>query len=286
MKKLTLIATALVTLTGCVGDSVEISTGHVGKIQTKDGFQSGIREASKFRLPHCWTMCDRLITLDISDKQYSMAFSTYMPKDQLNMKYKVDFVLAVKPSKYEEVFATVPFNDAYSSHATINHEDVVKRYAKPQLKTNIPAIVSNFTINEIASSRSKVNNYLKAKLNDQLSTTPMIVKHIGLTEVEYPKIIIEAKERVAERKEKEAAVIQQRELDLLKAETKLLLERKKRQVELEQAKTKALVAKQLMSKDYETLLKYEAINSLAQSSNKVIVPTDMLDSIAVHNLVK
>ena len=61
---------------------------------------------------------------------------------------------------------------------------------------------------------------------------------------------------------------------------------KRREVEIQKAKTKALIAKQLMTPQYETLLKYETLQAMAQSSNKVIVPTEMLDGIAVQGQVK
>lgn len=288
MKKLLslLAISASVLLTGCSGESVEIPSGNVGKIQTKDGFQKGIRKASKFRLEKCYKFCDRLVTLDVSDSQYALKFSTFMPKDELTMGYSVDMMLGVKADKYDMVFTNVPFKARSERFGAITQADVYLRYAKPVLNTSIPAIVSNFTIGQVASERTKVNNYLKAKMNEQLKDTPFIVKHVGLVNVEYPAIITKAKERAAERKEQEDIIKQQRELDLLQIETDLMVDQKRREVEIQKAKTKALIAKQLMTPQYETLLKYETLQAMAQSSNKVIVPTEMLDGIAVQGQVK
>lgn len=288
MKKLLslLAISASVLLTGCSGESVEIPSGNVGKIQTKDGFQEGIRKASKFRLEKCYKFCDRLVTLDVSDSQYGLKFSTFMPKDELTMGYSVDMMLGVKADKYDMVFTNVPFKAMSERFGAITQADVYLRYAKPVLNTSIPAIVSNFTIGQVASERTKVNNYLKAKMNEQLKDTPFIVKHVGLVNVEYPAIITKAKERAAERKEQEDIIKQQRELDLLQIETDLMVDQKRREVEIQKAKTKALIAKQLMTPQYETLLKYETLQAMAQSSNKVIVPTEMLDGIAVQGQVK
>lgn len=288
MKKL--LAMALVMscafLAGCSGESVEIPSGNVGKIQTKDGFQKGIRKASKFRLEKCYKFCDRLVTLDVSDGQYGLAFSTYIPKDELTMGYSVEMMLGVKASKYEMVFTNVPFVADSDRLGTIKQSDVYKRYARPVLNTEIPAIISNFSIGQIASERSKVNSYLKAKMNEKLADTPFIVKHVGLVKVDYPEIITKAKERAAERKEQEDIIKQQRELDLLQIETDLMVDQKRREVEIQKAKTKALIARQLMTPQYETLLKYETLKAMAESSNKVIVPTEMLDGIAVQGEVK
>lgn len=274
------------TLAGCSGQKVEIPSGNVGKIQTKDGFQEGVRTASKFRLEKCYKFCDRLVILDVSDSQYSMAFSTFMPKDELTMGYAVDMMLGVKADKYDLVFENVPFRADSDRLGVIAQAGVYKRYAHPILKTDIPAMVSNFTIGEIASERSKVNKFMKAKMNAALKNTPFVVKHVGLTDVNYPDIITRAKERAAERKEQEDVIKQQRELDLLQIETDKLVDRERRELQLQQAETRALIAKELMTPEYETQLKYETLQKLAESSNKTFVPTEMLDGIAVQNQVK
>ena len=288
MKKLLLALTITfcVGLAGCSGQSVEIPSGNVGKIQTKDGFQAGIRKASKFRLENCYKFCDRLVTLDVSDSQYKLSFSTYMPKDELTMGYSVEMMLGVKAKKYDMVFTNVPFVADSDRFGYIKQSDVYARYARPILNTEIPAIMSNFTIGQVASERAKVNSFVKAKINEKLAQTPFIVKHVGLVKVDYPEIITKAKERAAERKEQEDIIKQQRELDLLQIETDLMVDQKRREVEIQKAKTKALIAKQLMTPQYETLLKYETLQAMAKSSNKVIVPTEMLDGIAVQGQVK
>lgn len=289
MKKVIMSAVlgSTLLLSGCFsGQSVEIPSGNVGKIQTKDGFQEGIRKASKFRLDKCYKFCDRLVTLDVSDSQYSLNFTTFMPQDELTMGYSVDMMVGIKADKYDMVFTNVPFKAQSDRFGTISQQTVFDRYAKPVLKTDIPAMVTNFTIGQVASERTKVNEYMKARMNNALKDTPFIVKHVGLTNVAYPEIITRAKERAAERKEQEAVITQQRELDLLQIETDLMVDQKRRELELQKAKTRALIAKELMTPEYETQLKYETLQEMAKSSNKVIIPTEMLDGIAVQGEVK
>ena len=274
-----------VMLAGCGATSVEIPSGHVGKIQTKDGFQDGVRHASKFRLDRCTRYCDRLVTLDVSDSQYTLQFKTYMPKDQLHMGYMVKMTMGVKPSSYEQVFSNIPFDSHTDQFGNIPQKTVFNRYAKPVLETDIPGMLSNFSIGQIQSDRSKVNGFMKSKMNEALADTPFIVKHVGLTNIEYPEIITRAKERAAERKENEEVIKQQRELDLLQIETDLLVDMKRRKLEIQKAETRALIANKLMTPEYASLMKYETLQKFAESDNKVFIPTEMLDSIAAQGML-
>lgn len=282
----TLVASiAVVSLVGC-GSAVDIPPANVGKIQTKDGFQEGVRMPSKFRLDRCWTYCDKLVLLDVSDQRYTEAFTTFMPKDDLNLKYSVSMTMAVDPNKYDFIFGNVPAQSLSSSLSSIEQRTVYSRYAESKIETILPEIVANFKISEIASDRNKVNQYIRQRLNEGLKQTPFVLKHVGLTEVSYPTIITQAKEAAAERREQEEQMLAQRTLDLLKIQTEKEVEEKRREVELMKAATKAMIAKKMMTKEYETLLKYETLQDLAESSNKVFVPTEMLDGIAVQGQMR
>lgn len=281
------IVTATVALSGCFGERVEVEPAHVGKIQTKDGFQEGVRYPSKFRLDRCWGYCDKLVTLDVSDQRYLEAFKTFMPKDDLNLEYAVSMTMAVDPAKYDFIFSNVPAQNAVGGRLSkINQRSVYTRYAESKIETILPEIVANFKIGEIASNRNEVNKFINDRLSLALKQTPFILKHVGLTEVKYPEIITQAKEKAAERREQEEQMLAQRKLDLLKIQTEKEVEEQRREVELMKAATKAKVAKQMMTPAYETLLKYETLQAMAESQNKVIVPTGMLDGIAVQREIK
>lgn len=272
-------------LAGC-GRPVEIPPAYVGKIQTENGMTDSVRNPSKFRLDKCWAYCDKLLTLDVSDQRYQENFKTFMPKDDLELTYAVTMTMAIDPKKYDFIFDNVPATQLDDQLAVIKQESVYKRYAESKVETILPEIVSEFKISEIASDRGKVNQFIKARLNKELSSTPFVLKHVGLTQVDYPVIITKAKENAAERREQEQQILAQRKLDLMKIQTSKEVEKQRREVELMKAKTKSLIAKEMMTKEYETLLKYETLDAMAKSSNKVIVPTEMLDGLAVQNQVK
>ena len=116
-----------------------------------------------------------------------------------------------------------------------------------------------------------------------MQSTPFTLKYAGITGVSLPALIIEAKEDAAKRSEQENTMLAQRNLDLLAIQTESEVEEKRRAVELQKAATQAMIAEEMMSPAYETLLRYETLKAFATSTNKVIVPTEMLDSIAVQN---
>lgn len=288
MKLKTVICIVLMSmfLMGC-GQRVEVPPAFVGKVQTTKGFQEGVRHNSKFRLPVCmwWEACDKLIVLDVSDQRYNESFTTFMPQDDLNLKYAVSMTLAVDPAKYDFIFSNVSSERINSQLAQVKQSSVYSRYAQAKIQTVLPEIVAEFKISEVASNRNKVNEFITKRMREELSDTPFVVKHIGLTQVDYPEIIIKAKENAADRREQENQMLAQRSLDLLAIQTQKEVEEKRREVELMKAKTRALIAEEMMSPKYETQLKYETLQAMAESSNKIIVPTELLDAIAVQNEV-
>jgi len=283
MKKYLLMLIAMFVLAGC-GQPAEVPTSYVGKIQTPKGFQENIIQPSKFRLDKCWGYCDKLVLLEASDQVFNNEFKTFMPKDKLNLTYGVSMTLAIDPSKYDNIFSIIPAQNVEDQLAVIRLGDVYNRTASTKINTLMPQILSKFTIAEIASNRDKVNQFLHSELQNQLKGTPFLVKAAGLTNVDYPKIITDAQENAAKRKENEDQVLAQRNLDLLQIQTDKEVETQRRELEMMKAATTAMVADKMFSPNYLKLRQLEVLEKLAASENKVFVPTEMLDSIAVQNM--
>lgn len=284
MKKYLLMIAAVIGLAGC-GTPAEVPTSYVGKIQTPKGFQEGTINPSKFRMDKCWGYCDKLVLLEASDQVLEREFKTFMPKDKLNLTYAVSMTMALDPAKYDVVFGTIPAQNQHDQLATIALIEVYNRTASTRINTLMPQILTKFHITEIASNRDRVNEYVFLELQKVLKSTPFILKAAGLTKVEYPKIITDAQENAAKRKENEDQVLAQRNLDLLQIQTDKEVETQRRELEMMKAATTAAVADKMVSSNYLKLRQLEVLEKLAQSENKVFVPTEMLDSIAVQNMV-
>ncbi|CAM0099960.1 lipoprotein [Vibrio phage K567] len=285
--KLLSVAALGLALVGC-GTPAEIPTGYVGKIQTKDGFDASAqpRGPSKFRLDWAWRYPDRLVMLDVSDSFYEMNFNTFMPKDELMLEYDIEMTMAMNPKKYNFVFTKVPFKSLADQVGVIEQNTVFERYARAKLNTIIPSIVAEYSIAEVASTRQKLNEFVKQRLNQELADTPFVIKVVGVTDVVYPSTITDAQIKSAERRQEEDTVNAQRKLDLLTIKTREEVSKKEREIELYEAETKKLVADKLMNDNVRFLEEQKTLRMMAQGTNKVFVPSGMIDNLNLTSQVK
>lgn len=241
MKKLFVMLFMSILLLGC-GVKVEVPPAHVAKVMTKDGYQKNLIPTSKFRLPGCWTYCDRLVLLDVSDKAFTESLVIFMPKDKLNLSVAVRTTLSVNPKKTEELFnsiSPVPGKDN-SDVSLIELQKVYNTYAQQIVLTEAREFLSQYSISEIASSVEMINNELRVRLTKALSErSPFSVRYVGITDIAYPKIITDAQENAAKRREQIQQEEAQLEISKVTLERDLQEARLTRQIEKEKAETAA-----------------------------------------------
>lgn len=280
--KFGLVALVAIGLVGC-GQKVEVPAAHVGKIMTKNGYKDDIVTTSKFRLDMCFAYCDKLVTLNIADQAVTERMELFMPRDRLNMAFDVRLTLAVNPGSISELFERIP--PAVTERGdTIAIRQAYDVYAAQIIRSEVREYLSTFSIAEIASSREAINAELSARLGKSIQErTPFIVRYVGLADVQFPEVIVRAQENAAERRE----AIQQEEAQLeirrVQLERELEEQRMKRAIELERAESEAAVNRILAESVTPMYIQYRSLNimdQIAQSENKVFVPTEMLSSMA------
>lgn len=227
-------------LSAC-GDRVEVPPAHVGKIMGQHGYQDNLIPTSKFRLAPCFAYCDRLVLLDVSDKSYTEQLNIFIPQDKLNLGVHVRTTLSVNPNKTVELFNSLSPTEVDSSLSLIASENIYKTYAAQIIQAEVREYLSQFSIGEIASSNEKINADIRERLSKALEKrTPFAVRYVGITNIAYPKIITDAQEKAAERRE----AIQQEEAQLqiskVKLERELQEARLNRAIEKEKAETEAI----------------------------------------------
>lgn len=197
-------------LTGC-GEKVEVPPAHLGKVMTKDGYREGVVGTSKFRLDACWAYCDKLVLLNVADQAYTENMEIFIPEDKLKVKIAIRTNLTLSPKKAESMFNTIPPSDTEESDriSIIPRDSAYKTYAQQIILTETREYLSKYTIAQIASSLETVNADLRTRLSKSLSSN-FDVRYVGITNIEYPKIITEAQENAARRREE----IQQEEAKL------------------------------------------------------------------------
>lgn len=284
MSRFAMVATLGAVLVGC-GKPVEVPTAHVGKIMGTSGYQEGVITTSKFRLPKCWTYCDKLVVLDVSDQQQSENMNLFMPKDKLNVQYDLRMTMAVKPGAYEDIFAKIsPQLTDDDQLAIINIGKVYQTYAQQIIRAEAREILSKYSIAQVVSSREAINDELADTLAKSVSEkTPFTVRYVGLADVKYPEVITNAQENAAERREKIQQEEAQLEISKVALERQLQEQQLQRKIEVEKAQAEAEVNRILAESITPSYVKYRSMQimeKIAESDNKVFVPTEMLDSVA------
>ena len=278
-----LVVSALAVSLAACGLNVEVPAAHVAKIMTKDGYKADTIGTSKFRLDSCWAYCDKLVLLDASDQAVSEKMELFMPEDKLNMTFDLRLTMIINPNKYEELFARIPPVDQ-NGVDIISWNKAYVTYAQQIVRAEAREFLSDFTIAEIASSRETINARLSQRLTKSINEkTPFQVRYVGLADIQYPKIIVEAQENAAERREKVQQEEAQLQISKVQLERQLQEQQLQRKVDVEKAMAEAEVARiqsQSLTSAYIRYRELQILEKLAESDNKVFVPSAMLDSVA------
>ena len=278
-----LVVSALAVSLAACGSKVEVPAAHVAKIMTKDGYKADTIGTSKFRLDWCWAYCDKLVLLDASDQAVSEKMELFMPEDKLNMTFDLRLTMIINPNKYEELFARIPPVDQ-NGVDVISWDKAYVTYAQQIVRAEAREFLSDFTIAEIASSRETINAQLSQRLTKSINEkTPFQVRYVGLADIQYPEIIVEAQENAAERREQINQEYANLELSKVRLERELQEQAMNQKITLERARAEAEVARiqsHSLTPAYIRYRELQILEKLAESDNKVFVPSAMLDSVA------
>lgn len=276
------VSVLALSLAAC-GARVEVPPAHVAKVMTKDGYKPDTIGTSKFRLEWCWAYCDKLVLLDASDQAVSEKMELFMPQDKLNMSFDLRLTMIINPQKYEELFARIPPVDQ-NGVDYISWAKAYQTYAQQIVRAEAREFLSQFTIAEIASSRESVNSQLSERLTKSInSKTPFQVRYVGLADIQYPEIIVEAQENAAQRREQIQQEEAQLEISKVTLERQLQEQRLQRSIDVEKAQAEAEVARiqaKSLTPEYIRYRELQILEKMADSDNKIFVPSSMLDSVA------
>lgn len=290
MKYLSLIFAAFL-LVAC-GDRVEVPPAHVGKILTKNGYAPDTIPPSKFRLDWCWAYCDKLVVAQVADVGVKEQFQLFMPKDQLNMSFDLRGTFAIKSdtNSVNQIFDRVlaqPVNSSWYD-SVITFEQVYQVYGQQVLRDVVRSAIAKFSINDVASNREAVNAEITSAVHKGLAHTPLEAIRLGLADVQFPDVIVEAKEAAKKREveiQKAEADFEVRKVELQK---ELEEQRMLRNIEKEKA-ARVAEANEIVSKsvtpDYIAYRQLEVLESMAQNGNSFIVPMEALGTIGLQQRI-
>lgn len=265
------------------GQMVEVPPATHGKVLTPKGYQQQTIAPSKFRLDHCffWQACPRLILLETADRSFTEPLKLFMPQDRLEMTFDLRMTLTPNPEQYNQLFAKIP-----AEQGVIRSNSIYITYAQQIVRSEARAILSQYTIGEIASNREAINAVLTDKLTEAIQRqTPYLVRFVGLADVDFPPIIVQAQTSAAERREMIEQEEAQREVTRVVLSRQLEEQQLQRAIEVEKAQAEAEVNRILASSITPSYVQYHQLQimyRMAESNNKVFIPADMLDSVAAQ----
>ena len=284
-------------LSGC-GEFVEVPPAHVGKVLTKNGYKPETVPPSRFRLPFCVVYCDSLIVSELSDTGMKESFKLFMPKDQLNMSFDVRFTMSIRDDQksVDTIFDRVPSNRMISNdnsnvryvHGIIPSIKVYRIYGQPVLREVIRTVVAGYKINEIASSRESINAEVYEKVSAALNGTPIAVKRLAFADIQFPEVVVNAKVKAAERRAEIQQVEAERQVVLVKMNTRLESAKAERAVRRERAlaaKEENAIFSESVTEKYLSYKRLEVLLAMAENSNTVFVPFEALGNLGLSNKI-
>lgn len=284
-----IVIASTILLAAC-GARVEVPPASVGKVLTNSGYQEGVVQPSNVRLPVClpWEACPKMVVLNMADNVVAEKMTLFMPEDRLNMTFTLQASLRVKENSVDGLFNSIS-PDSDGDVLRIPLSKIYKTYAEQIIRAEAREFLSQYSINDIAANLEAVNAKLTEKLTKSIQErTPFQVRYIGLSDLTYPEIIVRSQEAAAERTENIRQENAQYELSKVVLERQLNEAKLQRTIEVEKALAEAEVNRiigESITPKYVTYKQLEALIAVAGSDNKVVVPFEMLNSIAAQNMI-
>lgn len=294
-RTLGLAVLGLLSLAAC-GERVQVEPAHVGKILTPSGYKPDIIPPSVFRMDHCafpGQICDKLVTIATSDNRTVEEFRLLMPRDNLYLEFDMNIIYSVLNDE-ETLNRTLdrlkPDGASKNSRImTISADNIYKTYGRPILRDVTRAVLAQYSIDEIASSRDAINQEIVTRLIETVSAeAPLAFKYAGLADVDYPQVIVDAQELRASRViaiEKEEA---EKAIRLVQISSDLEAAQAEREVRVtlaQAAREENEILAQSATREYLQYRRLEVLEKLAESENAVFVPYGALDDVGVSQRI-
>lgn len=277
------------TLAGCYGEKVQVPPAYEGKILSKNGYLPETIPPSTFRLEPCWqpgAVCQELVLIDKTDKGLSENFTLFMPKNQLNLTFDLRMTGSIRSGSTDAILNRVSPLISKDNRKYIPFNLVYETYAQPIVRDSVRAVIAEYSIDEVISSRDAINKAISDRLKEDLKNTPIGFKTVGIADAQYPPVIVERKELAEQRRidiEQEEA---RKQVELIKLQTELEKAKAQRAIRREKAQAAAeenQIAASSITPEYLEYKKLEVLDNLAKSNASVFVPFDALGDVGLSN---
>ena len=227
-----IVFVSLVLFVGCNSD---VPPGHVGQVKTSSGWSGKVLAPG---LHTCYGR-DEMWVVENRDTTKSEAVQVLLQKDQVNFGVTASLTFTLK----DDAKDVIPVFDRVKPSATeggakkISLDDVYTTYARPIVLSQTNRVVMVYTTEQILADANKLQNELQTAIMTQLEGTPVKVKFVLITNLDFPEFITKAQEKA---KNAEVAIKEEefkQKSRLIEAENKMKVAEVDYQVKLLEAKT-------------------------------------------------
>lgn len=268
------------------GERVSVPPAYEGKILSDTGYKPDTIPPSIFRLDPCLFVCDKLVLVEKSDKGVTEKFRLFMPKDQLNVKFDLRMTASVRDGNTDVILSRMTPQTSDNGNLYISFDAIYNVYGQPMIREIVRSVMSEYSIQQIASSREAVSQRLYERLQKELKNTPIAIRTIGLADVQFPDIIVKQKELAAERNIEIERQEAEKQIQLIKLQTELEKAKAQRAIRRENAQAAAEeneIAAKSVTPEYMEYKKLEVLAELAKNGSSVFVPFGALDEVGISN---
>jgi hypothetical protein len=250
MKKGLLIALAIFAL-GC---TERVPPGYVGIVLTPSGFESDIIQPGNHA---CWGR-DRLVLIETKEETVKERMSI-LCKDDLNFKFDLNVrarLRAVGSSKALKAILNrkgADIKEVKGIGNVLSFNTLYKTYIQPVARSVARTNVSQYETTQVRDHRKDLEKAVLANLIKSVEGTPLEVVTITTSNFDYPDVITKAVEK---RRKREIEIKEERAkqaMELLRADNRLKLAEKLKQVRAAEAEADAVYIQILgrsLNKDY------------------------------------
>ena len=281
MKRLFGLVVLALFLSGC-GERVTINSGEVGKQITSGGLEDIIRDPGSFRMETCYfSACPRLVRLQTAVSAKAITVDkVFLPKSNVtldNVTFGIQF--KVKPDKESinnafNTIKSVPV-EGNQSDRIISSDMVFSTYIERKAPEIVIAALREYTVEDALSRVEVISEFVKNKLNSQLTNTPIEITEFGFPNGvgTPPAIVLKAKEELY-------AIDEEKARSLKSYEAQLEIERGKQKV----AQTRAQNANDISQKlgipvsEYMKLQVLERFADAAENGTPIAIGNALIDS--------
>jgi len=248
------VLTVLLALS-MIGCTSEVPPGYVGMVMTPAGLEGDVLAPGRHS---CWGR-DKMFWIQTKEETISEPMSI-LCKDDLNFKFDLNVRARLRPVKkasdFNELLAR---KGSDMKDGMLSFDSLYKTYVNPVARSTARGVVSRYQTTDIRGARAEIEKAILTKLQAAMEGTPMEVVTVTTSNFDYPDVITAAVEKKRQREieiEEEKA---NQAKELLKAENRLKLAEKMKQVKAAEAEADAVAIKIMGSSLSDRYLKWKEI---------------------------